>query len=494
MGITLRPYQQKFIDSVRKEFLAGIKRVVGVAPCGAGKTIITGWMIRQAMQRDKMSIFFVHRKELIEQTSQTFRRLNIPHGIIANGFKPHYEYPAQIASVQTLIYRLNIVPKPDFLVCDECHHILASTYKTIIDYWKNAFLLGVTATPERTGNVRLNDVFESMVQAPSVTDLIRLGNLTEFDYFAPCDVPDLNNVKIVGGDYDNAELEKIMSDRQILSNMAEQYIMLANNKSAICYCVNVAHSQYVAASFRAKGISAAHCDGTTPRAERARIIDSFRRGDIKVLCNAELFGEGFDVPNMQAVILARPTKSLTLHIQQSMRPMRPDPNDANKRAIIIDCVGNCFQHGLPDDNRDWTLDPNKPFRASVNVRKCPQCGNVVSHNLFVCPQCGYEWQHDKQTYTFVDDANQKLVNVSGNKKNQSQAADDDIKIIRAPKTIEDFLEVAEVRGYKKSWAMFRAVEKAQTFKDLLHIAKVMNYQNKYGWAYHKATELGIPTK
>ena len=493
MAIVLRHYQEKFINQIRKEFAANIRRVVGVAPCGAGKTIMTGWMIRAAMQRDKRSVFFVHRKELIEQTSETFKRLNIPHGIIANGFKPHYEYPVQIASVQTLVNRLDCVPTPDFLVCDECHHILATTYKRIINHWGNAYLLGVTATPERTGGVRLNDVFDSMVQAPSVKDLIRLGNLTEFDYYAPCDIPDLTDVKTVAGDYDTAELEQIMSDKEILSNMAQQYIKLADGKSAICYCVNVAHSQYVAESFLAHGINAAHCDGTTPSAERAWLIDKFRKGDIKVLCNAELFGEGFDVPNMQAVILARPTESLTLHIQQSMRPMRPDPNDAHKRAIIIDCVGNCFRHGLPDDDRDWTLDPNKPFKAVSKYRTCPKCGGVVRYNKFECPNCGYKFPHDQQTYTFVH-AEQELKKVSAAQKNQPQPADTDIRVIRAPMTIEAFLNIAEDRGYKKSWAMFKALEKAQTFDDLLHIADVMQYQKKYGWAYHKALELGIPTK
>lgn len=493
MEITLRRYQQKFIDGIRKEFLAGIKRVIGVAPCGAGKTIVTGWMIREALNRNKSSVFFVHRRELIEQTSKTFQMLNIPHGIISNGFKPHYEYPVQIASVQTLINRLDSIQTPDFLVCDECHHILANTYKTIINHWKNAFLLGVTATPERTGGIRLNDVFESMVQAPTVADLIQLGNLTAFDYFAPCQALDLKDIKIIGGDYDNAALGKFMSDRQILCNMANQYLRLANGKSAICYCVNVEHSKYVADSFIKKGISAEHCDGATPKDERAQIIDDFRRGYIKVLCNAELFGEGFDVPNMQAVILARPTKSLTLHIQQSMRPMRPDPNDESKRAIIIDCVGNCFTHGLPDDERHWTLDPNEPSKESVPYKRCPECDNVVPFNRLICPHCGYQWQQDKTSYTFVDDVQQKLVNIAGNRKNNSHSADD-IKIVRAPTTIEDFIRIAEVKGYKKSWAMFKAVEKVQSFNDLMHIANVMDYQKKYGWACRKANELGIPIK
>ena len=161
--IKLRPYQQKFLEDVYKEILAGHKRICGVAPCGAGKTIMTGWLIREFMNNGCRVIFFVHRHELIDQTSKTFTDLGIEHGIIAAGFKVNYDLPIQIASVQTLARRLNSVPAPDLLVCDECHHILANTYKEIINKWKDAFLLGVTATPQRMGGINLGDVFTSMI-------------------------------------------------------------------------------------------------------------------------------------------------------------------------------------------------------------------------------------------------------------------------------------------------------------------------------------------
>ena len=122
-NITLRPYQQELIDAIRHEFTQGNKRVVAVAPCGAGKTIITGWMIRQAAWRGKRSIFLVHRRELIEQTAKTFTELDIPFGIIASGLDMNLSLPVQIASVQTLNRRLGHMPPTDFLICDECLHI-----------------------------------------------------------------------------------------------------------------------------------------------------------------------------------------------------------------------------------------------------------------------------------------------------------------------------------------------------------------------------------
>ena len=174
MKISLRPYQQDFINAVRGEFLKGNKRVVGVAPCGAGKTIMTGWMIREALNRGKRSIFFVHRKELIAQTAKTFLDLGIPFGIISSGAKMLLDRPVQIASVQTLARRLvdndgkpnqpviNAL-NPNFLICDECHHILANTYKKVLDAFPTSYLLGVTATPLRMGGITLSDSFDSLV-------------------------------------------------------------------------------------------------------------------------------------------------------------------------------------------------------------------------------------------------------------------------------------------------------------------------------------------
>ena len=353
--IALRPYQQKFIDDVQKEFKKKHNRIVGVAPCGAGKTIMTGSIIGDFAKRGKSSIFFVHRKELIRQTSEIFKRLGIEHGIISSGGKMQLDLPVQIASVQTLSRRLKSVPAPDLLVCDECHHILANSYKKILDAYPKAKLLGVTATPQRMGGINLGDVFTSMVEGPNVEELIELGNLTKFHYFAPGEDLDLHNVRVKFGEYINSDLAKAVNKKKIIGNIVGTYKKLAAGKSAICYCVNVMHSKRVAKAFQDAGIVAAHVDGETPAGTRDKLVEDFRVGKIKILCNAELFSEGFDVPNMQAVILARPTKSLTLFIQQAMRPLRPDPTDPNKIALIIDHVQNYTRFGLPSTAHKWSL-------------------------------------------------------------------------------------------------------------------------------------------
>ena len=188
MNFSLRPYQQKFIEDIQAEFERGVQRVCGVAPCGAGKTVMTAFIVKQAVDAGKHVIFFVHRKELLDQTANTFCRLNIPFGVISAGNKPNYNLPVQIAMVQTLVNRLNYIRQPDLLICDECHHILAESYLKIVKRFFNAKLLGLTATPQRTGGINLGDVFQKLVLALSVKDLIKLGNLANFKYFAP-DLP-----------------------------------------------------------------------------------------------------------------------------------------------------------------------------------------------------------------------------------------------------------------------------------------------------------------
>ena len=482
--IKLRPYQQEFIDNVRNEFLQNHKRVVGVAPCGAGKTIMTGWMIRESALRGKRSIFFVHRQELIEQTSKTFSALDIPHGIISAGCDMNLNLPVQIASVQTLARRLDIVPAPDFLICDECHHILANTYKKILDKYPNAYLLGVTATPERMGGITLCDVFTSMVESLTVDELISLGNLTPFNYFAPSVGVDLHNVRVKFGEYNNNDLERAMSAKQIIGGIVDNYLKYAEDKSAICYCVNVKHSKKVANAFIHAGIPAAHCDGETPKDLRASIVNDFRNGNIKVLCNAELFGEGFDVPRCQAVILARPTFSLTLFIQQAMRAMRPDSDDPNKVAIIIDHVQNYLRHGLPNDMHDWSLDPNDRKEKKKKPRQCPQCNNVVSYRVTVCPHCGYLFPEKDSVDSDTDEQQGELVQIDI--QHDIKKRDSSSLIKHIPTKPEEFLAIAKEKKYKVGWVAIQSLQFANSYNDCLHIAEICEY-NK-GWAYHKWLE------
>lgn len=442
--IALRPYQTDMVHHIMHSFSQGAQRVCAVAPCGAGKTITVGWMIARAQLQGLRTLFIVHRKELLEQADRTFTTMGIRHGIVAPGTGMDPSQTVQIGSTQTVAKRLEKIGPIDFIVIDEAHHATANTWRTIMTYYQQAETLGVTATPARLGGSGLGDVFQDLVIGPTVQQLIQWGNLAPYRYFAPPSKANVGSVPVRMGDYVKSELETAVNDADIIGDIVANYRKLANGMQACCYCVTRKHSEHVAAMFRAAGISAQHVDGETDKSLRATIIDRFRKRDIKVLCNVDLFGEGFDVPGMEAVILARPTQSLTLYIQQSMRAMRPDPSNPNKTAVIIDHAGNCFRHGLPDDDREWTLKV-KPKRkredTGTSLTMCEKCFQVYESHLRTCPYCGYVKPVAQKELTQADGELQEIARIKREQR---------IEVGKA-RTKQDLEQIAIERGYKLGW-------------------------------------------
>ncbi len=448
----LRPYQEKFISDIKNAFRAGNRRVCAVMPCGAGKTLATADMTRKSVAKGNRVVFMVHRQELIEQTSKTFTAMGIEHGIIAAGAEANYELPVQIASVQTLIRRLNKVPSPQFLIVDECHHIEAKTYKQIVDGW-DCFLLGLTATPVRMGGKTLHDSFDTLVIGPSVRELIEKKYLSEFECLASQGI-DYSELKIkTDGDYTNDSMSRVMDRMEVIGDIVSDYRENAHDRKAICYCVNIEHSKHLAESFNEAGISAEHLDGDTSTRDRNEIIEQFRRGEITVLCNVNLFGEGFDVPDMDCVILARPTRSLTLFIQQSMRALRIDPSNPNKKALILDHVNDFERFGNITLDRRWSLEPNEEKNIDF----------------------------DMEPPDYRDTERLKL------------ATGEMIKIYDSTEglasTYKNFLRVGYMRGYKnpRAWAAYRTLDFAQSQTDCETIALACGY--KKGWGYHQWSDI-----
>ncbi len=301
-------------------------------------------------EREFLTIARVDHIKVYEQSSHDEFKRVCPDGYVYNiEVAEHHTYFANDIAVHN------------------CHHVLASTYRKILDHYPNAQVLGVTATPERMGGQGLGDVFSSMTIGPSVKDLIEWGNLAPFDLYAPPVKFDASQLRVKFGDYVREDLQIAMDDNTIIGDLIESYHKYAEGLKAIVYCVSLQHSEHVARSFRNAGIAAQHIDGETPKPLREQIIKDFRSGRVQILCNVDLISEGFDVPSAGAVILARPTQSLTLYIQQAMRAMRPDENNPDKRAIIIDHVGNVFRHGMPDEERDWTLESKKKRKISTQI-------------------------------------------------------------------------------------------------------------------------------
>ena len=324
---------------------------------------------------------------------------------------------------------------------------MSTSYRNIYAYYPQATLLGFTATPARMNEGGLGAVFDDLIMSVSTSWLIENHYLAPYKYYG-VELADTSRLHTKNGDSDKREVEALMNKSAIFGSAVENWLKLANGKKTIVYCSSIATSEATAEAFRAAGIVAAHLDGTTPQNIRTATVQAFRNGEITVLCNVDLFGEGFDVPDCEAVVLLRPTKSLTLHIQQSMRSMRYSPAKPDKVALILDHVGNFTRHGLPDDEREWTLEAKeKKKKQEILVKQCPNCFAVVKNTAKECPSCGYEFKaQERAEQEVIEDVILQEI---------SRRPYDDYK------KCKNFLELDTFRRakkYKFAWSLHKAVE------------------------------------
>lgn len=439
----LRPYQNEIVENVRKAWKAGYKAPCVVLSCGGGKSCIVAEMARRTTWNGKRVLFLVHRRELVDQIFRTFVRWGVLMDL------------CDIGMVQTFTRRLKKLRKPALIITDENHHSLAQSYKRIYEYFPDVPRVGVTATPIRLNGDGLGDVNDILVESVSTKWLIDHNCLAPYDYYAP-NVADLTGLHTKMGEYVTADIEKAMVKNTVFGDVIKYYRQLADGKKAVCYCASVKHSLATAEEFKKAGISAEHIDGSTPKAERDRIISQFRKGCITILCNVDLISEGFDVPDCECAILLRPTHSLTLYIQQSMRCMRYRPG---KRAVIIDHVGNYVRHGMPDDDRTWTLEKKdrkakkKAVDNSEKVRQCPECFYTFAApnpgEKSTCPHCGYEFPSAERE--LETDESVGLIKIEGFKLDLRSPSD--------CSSYPELLEYAKIHGYKAGWAYYQAKQR-----------------------------------
>ncbi len=352
--VQLRDYQKNAITNTLHQ-LTKVDSVMLVAPTGAGKTVLLGDICRRAMskQPDPYPVLVLaHREELILQAQdKLFRQFGIYAGVIKSGIQTSFQLRVQVASVQTLVNRLNkTLFDPKIIIIDEAHHATAETYRKIISFFPNAKLIGLTATPYRASGEGFTDIFKSLVVTTTVKYLEEIGFLVKARVFSyPLDNSKLDLVNIVKGDYDEKQIEKLMMEDQIIEDMVASYKERAWGKRAICFAVSIAHSKKIVDRFNAEGIPAAHMDASSDN--RSTIIKRFDKGEIMLLSNVGIATEGTDIPSIECVMIARATKSLSLYLQSCGRGSRLYPN--KEEYILLD-FANCFiDHGAPNKEHDW---------------------------------------------------------------------------------------------------------------------------------------------
>ena len=368
---------------------AGHKRVLIQAATGAGKTVLIAQMLAQASAKGSRSWFVVHRTELLEQSVETFiLSAGIHTGIIAAGFSETPLAPVQVCAVQSLARRQARFAPPDLLVFDEAHHQAAVSWAKVAASFPAAYQIGLTATPQRLDRRGLKAYFDDLLCGPSTADLIRDGYLAPYTLFAPTVAgPALDGVGTVAGDYNKKALRIAMDNSTIVGDAVQYYHEHSPTARALVFMWSVESSEQIAQRFREAGIPAEHIDGETSRVERQARMARFRAGETRVICNVDLFGEGLDVPAVDAVFLCRPTQSLGLYLQQVGRGLRMSPG---KTAVkIFDHAGNWTRHGLPDAARVWTLeDTPKKKKVEPTGRRCLKCHAVSRAGAEMCAVCG----------------------------------------------------------------------------------------------------------
>lgn len=394
MAFSLRPYQTDVINQTRAA-LREASSVLIVSPTGSGKTALTASMAGTAAGRGFGVGFGVHRQELIEQTAITFAKVGIDFGIIAAGFTPRPQSKVQIFSVDTLKRRLDSTVPFDLLIWDECHHLAAAGWEKIATHFGSAKQVGLTATPVRLDGKGLGKYFNKMVMGPRVQWLIDNGYLTPFKIFAPY-TPDMSGIGKSMGDFAKGATAKMMDKPSITGDAIQHYRRHAIDKQGISFCVSIEHSKHVAEQYKANGIWAEHLDGEMDKKERRRLMQAFRDKKIQVLTNVDLFGEGVDVPGIEVVQMLRPTHSLSLYLQQCGRSCRPA--EGKTHALILDHAGNVMRHGLPEEDREWSLEGREPKKGKprddedlIKLKLCPQCFHT-HRPAPRCPSCGHVYE------------------------------------------------------------------------------------------------------
>lgn len=410
-AVVLRDYQADGTDRLRIAYGSGKRAVLFVLATGGGKTICFAYITHGAASKGKRVLIVAHRRELIRQASRKLSEAGVEHGIIAPGFTPTRD-PVQVASIQTLANRLDKIGQFDLITIDEGHHAVAGTYVKLIASQPNAKLLLVTATPERLDGKGLGltagGCCDEIVIGPSSGELIREGYLTPVRVFAPATGPDLSGVKVRMGDYEKAGLADAMSAPTLVGDAVEHYARHAAGKPAVAFCVSVEHAKSVAATFCAAGWRAVAADGSMSTPDRDAALGGLATGAVQVLCVCDLVSEGLDIPGISAVILLRATKSLVNFLQwigRGLRPVYPagaDLSTASARVsaiaasdkpacIVLDHAGCTLTHGMPDAEREWSLDGRPPKQKAPPTKQCPECF-AIHAPAAVCPECGHSYE------------------------------------------------------------------------------------------------------
>jgi len=393
--IELYDFQRKAVRDVKKEFKEKNKILV-TSPPGSGKTVMIAELARLAVNRKEKVLIIGQRREMLKQTYAHLLGVGAAEQHIGEIY-PNSDRsldlskPIQIISAMTGLRR-NLFPKADLVIMDEAHHIVAEGHARIISNYPKKDIVGFTATPIRMDGKGLGDVFDVLLTAAYPSDLIKDKKLAKPKSFSVPDefLPDLTRIRRAMGDYVLPQLSERVNRKKLVGSIVGEYLKRAKDKTAICFATGLEHSKHIVNQFIAAGVPAEHLEGSMDAKERDGIVNRLREGETKVVSNVGILHEGFNLPKTYAVILARPTLSLALYLQQVGRALR---RYGNINPLILDHARNVLRFGLPEADREFDLHNTVVVNVKQStVKKCPECFVIISLGCKTCPECGYEFK------------------------------------------------------------------------------------------------------
>ena len=433
----LRQYQQDIFDKSIQAFKDGAKGICCVLPCRSGKSYIMARMIKGAKGN---VLVLAHRHTLINQNKELIKSL----GVLSRNVR--------VESVFTEASRLvqHDPNEVDLIIIDEAHLSEAASYRKVCEYYKCKRVL-FTATPSRLDGKPLT-LADTLITGITAEELIKMGAISEYDYYAPDLNLNLDSVDMVAGEYNNWQLTELMCQTAIYGDVLKYYRQLGDNRQAIAYCTSIKHSEQTAKMFCDNGIPAISIDGSMSQKERNLRMELFKSGKVQILCNCNLISEGVTLPSASVALLLRPTCSLPLFIQQACRVLTPVPG---KKAVIIDFVNNVQKHGMPTETHNWSLTQTVERRKTFNqdgtltIRQCEHCFKCFK-TASICPYCGHIYTVKGRELKSVKDVELKKMEAAQKVEQEQQKRLARMEVGKC-RTIAELQKIAKERGYASGW-------------------------------------------
>lgn len=401
----LRPYQRAQLEALAQAIDAGHSRILAQAPTGAGKTHQIAAIAAAARLAGLRVLILATRSRLVRQLHERLQAFDVPHGVIAAPLPElrNHSAPVQVASVDTLHRRADVMPLPaaDVVIFDEAHLAAARTRIALLERYPDAVRIGFTATPARKSGRGLGAAFDALVPGPSVRELTAAGVLVPTKLYSSPIVTE-NELREIprdsDSDYRAGALGELLSRPKLIGDVVENWSRIAHGRRTIVFAVNKAHGAALLESFRRQGIAAEMLTDADEETTREEIIARLEGGTTTVLVNCFLMSYGVDIPSVECIVLARPTRSVTMYLQMVGRGLRASPGKTH--CLVID-HGHVIENlGLPQADREWSLSPDSNVnvearratdRAIETPRPCPECAAIwlTSEQGRACPECGW---------------------------------------------------------------------------------------------------------